>query len=366
MALRPSKTTQKALISTTSRFIGEYEKDGILLTHAWSNLTKPLESFKFSLRLSENPASRSAFIFAFETEPIDETEPIEKKMVNLSKVDLICAYLSVLFGKRFDNHGLIESIGAFHVPNLAQFGDLCDDRLPQNSHKPRDDFSIPLDLREFSRIERFFLDDTLDQKFLRTFQGSAKFYLQALQSVEHDPEVAYLHLITAGEILSNFYEYKKDQLLDAHTTQILEKIRNDLSDGEQVANFISGKLRQIKKRFVKTIMQLVDPVFFQRSEDSGACGKFKVDSFETSISAAYDLRSRYVHTGISFGYWVFYTSSEVQIVQPIVADKEFGKILKKAPTYAGLERVIRYCLLRFAQSNGAYIEPSVDPESNSP
>jgi hypothetical protein len=358
MTLRPSETTQKALISTTSRLVGKYEKNGMLLTHAWPDFYDR----SAYVRMSESPISRCAFIFAFETEPVEEKQELSPEY--LAMAELICPYLGVLFGKRFDNHGLIESIGLFHIPDLSQFGYLCDHKLPQNSHAPRVDFSIPLNLEEFSRIERLFLDNTLDQKFLRTFQGSAKFYLQALQNAEHDPEVAYLHLITAGEILSNFHKYEKNQLLDVQTKQMLEKIQAGLPDGLHVANFISNNLLQIKKRFVKTIMQLVDPVFFQHSETSQSYAKFEVDSFETSISAAYDLRSRYVHTGISFGNWISLKvggmNNEVQVGKPVVGDKEFGNILAKAPTYIGLERVIRYCLLRFAQLNGTYIEPEME------
>ena len=362
MALRPEETIQKALISTTSRLVGEYEKNGVLLTHAWPDFRDP----SASVRWSEGPASRSAFIFAF------ETEPVEKKSGPLPEYspvgESICAYLAVLFGKRFDSHGLVEGSGFFHIPDLTEFGHLCDQHLPQNSHAPRIDFPVPLNLGEISRIERLFLGTTLDLKFLRAFQGATKFYLQALQNAEHDPEVAYLHLITTGEILSNFYEYEKDDLLDEQSKQALTKIREGLPDGVQVANFISGKLLQVKRRFVETIVRLIDQDFFQRSEARQLFLGFKADSFRDSVSAAYDLRSRYVHTGIPFGGWVSLNASgmnnEMQVGKPVVEDKEQGKILAKAPTYIGLERVMRYCLLQFAKSEGVYVEPNIESASN--
>lgn len=352
MILRPKETIQKVLISTTSRLVGEYEKNGVLLAHAWPN------SFgqSASTRFLEGPSSRSAYIFAF------KIRIVKKKTSKLPKrsiiEDSICAYLAVLFGKRFDNHGLVEDIGLFRIPDLSQFGYLCDPNLPQNSHKLRIDFPIPLNLIEISRIERLFFDNTLDLKFLRTFQGAAKFYLQALQNAEHDPEVAYLHLITAGEILSNFYQYDKDQLLDEQTKLILTKIQNDLPDGVQVANFISNKLFQVKRKFIETINRLIDQDFYLRTEAYNPAAGFKIDSFINSISAAYDLRSRYVHTGIPFGKWVGRVNTEIQIGTPVVEDNELGKILAKAPTYIGLERVMRYCLLKFAKLNGVYNEPN--------
>ncbi|HPQ44577.1 MAG TPA: hypothetical protein PKZ42_10145 [Syntrophales bacterium] len=73
----------------------------------------------------------------------------------------------------------------------------------------------------------------------------------------------------------------------------------------------------------------------------------------------------YIHTGVPFGSWVSMGSGgrndEIQFGKPVVEDSKLGDILAKAPTYIGLERVIRYCLLKFAIENGAYTDAvSVD------
>jgi len=355
MTLRPKETIQKALISTTSRLIGEYEERDVLIAHAWPDFYN--NSGK--VRWSEGPASRSAFVFAFETAPVPKEKGVALP-VYTPAADLACSYLSVLFGKRFDNHGLVENSGYFHAPDLTSFSILCNHQLPQNTHSPRVDFQIPLNLVEVSRIKPLFHDEHLDTKFLRAFQTASKFYLQALQNIEHDPEVAYLHLITSGEILSNFHEYDKSELLDNQTKCMLSTIINEVKNGKKIASFFTGKFLQIKKRFVKTILLLTDESFFSRSESKQPYGRFKYDNFQETISAAYDLRSRYVHTGIPFGTWVGQSAgkdcSEVQFGKPVLEDRELSKILAKAPTFIGLERIIRYCLLRFAESHGAYIE----------
>jgi len=356
MKLRPDDYIQKALISTTSRFVGEYESDALLLAHAWPDFY----SRSVSARLNEGPTSRSAFIFAFETAPF-EKKKIGAQLPDYSHMgNLICSYLSVLYGKRFDSHGLLEGSGFFHVPELSQFNHLCNHMLPQNSHAPRVDFNIPLNLVEFSRIESLLLSNAFDAHFKRTFQGACKFYIQALQNAETEPEVAYLHLITAGEILSNFHNYDKDSLLDDQTREILALIQANIPNGLRISNFIANRLLQVKKRFVKTITNLIDDGFFTRSEAKEPFGRFKADSFKNSIGAAYDLRSRYVHTGVPFGNWISLSlggiNSEVPFGKPVVEDDEFEKILAIAPTYVGLERVIRYCLLTFAKQNGAYVD----------
>lgn len=301
--------------------------------------------------MEEGPASRNAFVFAFRTEPIAKAPGTP--VPNYAPTgELICSYLAVLFGKRFDNHGLIEGSGFFHLPDLSAFGHLSNHMLPHNSHAPRLDFPVPLNLVELSRIERL-MDGAADARFLSTFRGAAKFYLRALQSADSDPEVAYLHLITAGEILSNFRE-RKDALLDAETRQALQEITSGMPRGSRIARFLSGRLRQVKRKFVDTLVELVDAEFFGRSQSLDALGRFSAETFSDAISSAYDLRSRYVHTGVSFGNWVSYWIHEVQVGKPVVPDKKLAAILAKAPTFTGLERVIRYCLLRFASAQGAY------------
>lgn len=179
--LIPDRTIQKLLISTTSRFVGHYETEKLVFTHAWPDFYDG----SINARISEGPSSRSAYIAVIRTPPID---PQAKTLPNYAPWgEIICSYLAVLFGKRFDSHGLVEGTGFFHVPDLSAFNSLCDPRLPQNSHAPRKDLEIPLNLTEVTRIERLLLDESLDPRFERTMQTSAKFYLQALLNAERDP-----------------------------------------------------------------------------------------------------------------------------------------------------------------------------------
>ena len=353
MSLRPDETLQKALLSTTSRLVGEYETDDVLLTHAWPDFYDQFAS----IRWNEGPASRSAFVLAFRTEPVEKG--VGKPLPEYSPTgDVVASYLSVLYGKRFDHHGLIEGTGFFRVPDLTHFGTLCNPSLRHNSHAPRADYPIPLNLVEVAHLGPLLHAKPLAPAFVQTFQGAAKFYLQALQNCEREPEVAYLHLITAGEILSNFNDFDKHELLDEQSKTLLDTIRAQLPNGAAVANQITEKLLLVKKRFVRTITSLVDPGFFERTESKEQVARLMPDSFEAAIGAAYDLRSKYVHTGIPFGGWVSLrlagSNTEVQVGKPVVSDRDFGNILARAPTLVGLERIIRYCLLRFAGVHGGY------------
>ncbi|ADB17417.1 conserved hypothetical protein [Pirellula staleyi DSM 6068] len=356
MSLRPQQDVHKSLISTTSRLVGEYETDCALLSHAWPDF-RDRSAF---IRREEGPASRSAFIFAFRTVVSEERMgPVP----NYNPVgEMICSYLAVLYGKRFDSHGQIEGSGYFRLPDLSEFGHLCRSDLSFNSHKVRVDYSVPLNLVEFSRIERLLKAGAIDIKFLRSFQTICKFYLQSLQTAEHDPEVAYLHLITAIEVLSNFFEFEKDELLDDRTLNALSEIESGLTDGKQIAALFRSRMLQVKRRFLKSVLRLVDDDFFTRSEATEPLFALKLDSFESCMGAAYDLRSRYVHTGVPFGSWVSRgiggPNTEVQVGAPVVdEDRELGKLIGRAPTFAGLERVTRYVILRLAESQGVYVAP---------
>lgn len=361
MSLRPLQNIHKCLLSTTSRLVGEFEMDGALLAHAWPDF----HDRHASARCSEGPASRSAFIFSFRTE---DALVNSGAAPNYSPVgEMICGCLAVLFGKRFDHHGLLEGSGFFQLPDLADFGHLCRHNLPHNSHNARPDFEVPLNLVEVARLKPLLQGNAVNHRFLRSFQTCTKFYLQALQSAERDPEVAYLNLITAIEVLSNFYEYDKSDLLDVETLSALQQIETQLGDGQKIAKLFLSKLLQIKKRFLKTVLALVDDDFFTRSEASQALFGLKKKSFDKCMAAAYDLRSRYVHTGIPFGSWISLglggQNSEVQVGEPIIKeDRELGKLIGCAPTFVGLERVTRYVLLRSALEQGAYVaQPTVQP-----
>ena len=239
------------------------------------------------------------------------------------------------------------------------FQSLIQPRLPQNSHAPRRDIDVPLNLVEIARIEPL-LKPGLDLRFIRFLQTAGRFYLQALQSFEERPEAAYLNLITAGEVLSNYYDYEKDSLLDQQAKNVLQRITEASANGPELTKQIKGRLFQVKRRFVRAMENLLTDPFFVGSEADRDFTRLQRIDIGSRLGAAYDLRSQHVHSGIPFGRAVSRSlvgeASEVQVGVPVVGDKTFEKILAQAPTYFGLERVIRYCLLRFIHTHGVPID----------
>lgn len=343
----PEETIQKALVSTTSRLIGEYHHDNLAIMHAW-----PLADSQVGML--ETPLSRSSFIVAFVT-------PAYKKAAGVVVPDYspggeaVAACMSVLFGKRFDMHGLIESTGLYRVPDFTTYASFCDRNLPFNSHRERGSFPVPLNLGEFRRIESMVLDDT-DAPRRSRLNAACKFYTQALRQAERNAEVAYLHLITAGEILSGrgLFEYTKEERLAPDDVNLLRRLETCLDDGREIAKQLSGRLLGIRRTFVRSLVSLLDDAFYTNAEREGTSRSFVPGNIESRVGAAYDLRSKYVHTGAPFGRWVAPRRGrgDVQLGAPRVGDRELGRILRRAPTFGGLERLIRYCLLKYMKSKG--------------
>lgn len=346
-SLRPNESIQKLLVSTTSRLVGEYETEAFLITHAHSHFAS--ESGR--VRGIESPVSRNAYMIAFRT----ETPPEKRAGVVVPDYsgfgEVFCAYLSVLYGKRFDSHGLVEGSGFFLTPDLMTYNHISNHRYNFNSYEPRTCFRVPLNLKAIESIVPLLLGSELDVGAVRKLLAASKFYMRALQNAEVDSEIAYLHLITSAEILASFFEYERDEIIAPSILALFKNIEENMLDGAKVVRQLQGNFRSIKRCFVESICSLLDDEFFDEQQGFMFLSKDKIKS---SIGAAYDLRSKYVHVGATFGGWVRPNerAEELRGGRPVVPDKEFAKILEKAPSFHGLERVVRYCILKVMANNG--------------
>jgi Apea-like HEPN len=126
---------------------------------------------------------------------------------------------------------------------------------------------------------------------------------------------------------------------------------------------IKTRLYQVRSRFNLTFKKLLNNRFFEKTESLEEFTKLTAENIENCIKAAYDLRSKYVHTGIDFGHWLAPRRTfmnEILLGMPVVDDKELKKILSKVPTFIGLERAVRFALLRFLHINDVYIHAELD------
>ena len=345
--LKLPEDVQRVLLSTTSRFLGVFETADVRIDHAW-----PGASSDGYHRWQDGPTSRSTYVLSFIT-----NAPKHKAGVVIPDYsatgDFVATWLSLLFGKRVESHGSLANCGRFGMPELGSLSTTCVPGLPHNSHNPRVDFGLPLILSEAGRLAPIWTDDdAIHAETIASLSTAARFYQRGLVAADRDPEIAFLHMVTAGEILSQLHLPMDDErLLDSELEADLSRLTEALSDGGKLARKMRRRLFEVKRRFVRTFDELVDDAFFTRREASEDYSALQKDKFCTAMAAAYDLRSLNVHQGQPIGVWLRAGRSleEVQVGRPIVENAELKKALAESPTLVGIERATRYALLRFAE-----------------
>lgn len=354
------------LISTTSRFTDVYESESIRICHAWPSGNTPLD---YQKGMAANPYSRNYFVISLDIDPPDDGKRRIFVPSYLHYADEMCGVLSILFGKRFDNHGPLFTAGQFYVPSMRALPPTNYHASGPNNHKPRVDLAIPLELREFRRVASLFTVASA-AKFQDILFAAARFYLRSLQMFDVDPEFSYLDLITCGEILANFDSYSEEEVYDAEILALFRKIETEMEGGAGVVARFRGGMRGVKRKYVAAILRLLKSDFFNVSETNQPYGALRADDIEKRVKAAYDLRSQYVHSGVNFGQWTHPHGNlltEIQLGQQVIEGKtKLAKTIAMAPTYHGLERIMRYCLLRFIHLNGVSIDERLDGPGLSP
>jgi hypothetical protein len=212
---------------------------------------------------------------------------------------------------------------------------------------------------QFAIMKSLFDDESgVDPDVISIFTAAGRFYLRALQMYQTSPDAAYLDLITCGEIISNGYQYTDEQMYDPALLKRFALIEEKVDpEGPSIVRDIKVRLYQVKRKFMYTMMHLLTPDFYQANEVEPhlAVASLDPESMENRLKAAYDLRSLYVHTGKHFGMFIKEESYEKPIFSYMLMnpkEKDFKKLVNKAPTFKGLERVLRFCLLQFLQTKG--------------
>ncbi|TOB48130.1 hypothetical protein CGK04_23595, partial [Vibrio parahaemolyticus] len=242
MALpKPRKDITKILISTPSHFVGGYENDVFRVVTTNQNI-------------GTNSAKRDERIYRQYLEVTVATPEYQNDTVMIPDYSQIgenfCIAMSVLFGKVFDSHGVLQQHGWAYLPDLSKNYYLHNKKLTFNSSTPRVDFGIELNLKNINIIQDVLFDpdeETADAQ--STFWYAGRFYIQSLRTVEENPELAFLSLITAGEIMASYFKYSIDDLLDSSSKELLENLKALGEDGEKLHKQVSKKLMGISEAF---------------------------------------------------------------------------------------------------------------------
>ena len=357
MSLAPDPHVNRSLLSTPSRLIGQLETRDMRL-----QIVFPTSRVAVQTTFKTGPHSRNYFLLSVRV-PDDPSEAFAVPMTTLLDGEVIYHYdvvgkmltdlAAIWFGKRFDCHGVVLSDSIPHMPDLSSISPSSHFKLGPYNHEPRSDLGIELNLEELRPILGF-LYKRQPERELAAFWAATRFYARALRAYETDPEVAFFHFVVSLEVIASQLEVPSEDLYDEQTQSDLKAIEQKL--GTKVAARIRSRLYQLRRRVVYAAKHLLNEAFFEGSQAKPPY-RLTRDRLETCVKAVYDLRSRYAHGGAQFGIWFEHqvggTTTEVQVGHPVLPDsqKELERILADIPTFVGLERLVRFLILRFANLN---------------
>ena len=342
MGLIPDKTVARFLISTPCRLLGEFSTDELSIDHAF-----PRDRPQLMAQTQSGPFSRSYYIVSVTHEEHDEVAFPDYRI----NAELIADLASVWFGKRFDVHGTLQEHGHFFLPALWAAQPVAYPDGGPFSHNPRQDLKIPLKWDTFRQPFEVFEKYSHGNSVIGAFWRATRFYARALRSFDNGPEVAFFHLIAAIEMLATEMDFADDQIFDPELLEIFKRIREELHDGEAVEKVVRPRLYQLRRRVALCAVELTNDNFFEGSEAKQPIARLSKEDLFARIKAAYDLRSRYAHTGADIGGWLNILAGqneELHLGRPVMKDKKLAQLILKAPTLAGLERLVRFMTLRFA------------------
>lgn len=353
----------KILISSSARFTGQFRSEFICL-----DLCFPFGGLIGLHNLQEHPNNRTFIVVSLIREHDGGLV-----LPNLAEEgDFICSLLSVLYGKEFKSHGLLESNGVYRLPNIENLPNPYYE-YPQYNHNQRIDLNIPLSLSHFELIAPIFHSENQNPNFLKFKQlisAALMFYSRSLNIFKTEKELAFLDLITCGEILTNLdsEQYDEETLYDQNLLNMFRQI-SALENGDSIVRNLKSRLYQVKRKFTYGLINLLNTNFFDNTEVGRERPPSNINltpaNIEITLKSAYDLRSKYVHTGEKFGSFIMPEShwfNEKIMFLPIQTrdNSDLVRTLRNAPTFLGLERILRFTLLKSIHQNGISINSELD------
>jgi len=352
MVLSLDPHVNRFLISTPSRLVGELNTPTLRLQFMF-----PENPAEFETSLSAGPYSRDYCMISARTpdnssEPGDFAVPTttlqnEEKIYHHNIVaTMVTDLASIWFGKRFDYHGALFLHGVARLPDLSSSIPINHRDLAPYNHLLRSDLAIKLSLDSLTPVLCFLFKRQPEEE-LATFWTATRFYARALRAFDTDPEAAFFHLIVALEVIASKTSVPDDDLYDELAKEELEAIK--ILD-DNIQRRIRSRYYQLGRRVVYATEEFTNDVFFDGSQARQGM-RLNRNNLEKCVKAAYNLRSKYAHAGASFGIWLTgFRDAEIQVGRPILPDsqeKELEEILANIPTFAGLERLVRFIILSF-------------------
>lgn len=210
-----------------------------------------------------------------------------------------------------------------------------------------------------AELETWFkLAEGFNPEFHLKFILAAKSYHLAIQMIEEQPDIAYLNLVSAIEILCQETEFKKPTLQE-YDQNLYNLIYNNIADEEirnKISESILNKPPYIKRKFVNFIINHVENSFwkYKNRPDKPVLGRINPDDLPELLEKIYDQRSRTLHNGEPFPIYIFIhpiMGGEIPVGSSIMfAGRKWMKE-DYIPYPYFFERLVRHVLINFLKRN---------------
>ena len=292
------------------------------------------------MRIGSGPYRRSHFCLSVE---VPERDPSANTYPMYAWVgEELSALIGAFYGKLVLNFGHMQAGRLVTVPSTDERPIYRYDKAPFTDQARRPN-GPELNLSHAEPLVAKYVKVAGSDTQLPLLVRAADFYRLALETYGERPEVAFAMLISTLEVLTAINTYSEEELYDEQLLDDLKLISAMCTDGPDIVSRLKGRLYQVKRRVAALVNHVVPDSFFQERETTMAWG-FIVDRNELvdRVRAAYDIRSRLLHTGNRSGLW--YIEHDMQgeergAGEPVMDDKDLVKLLTRSVNLVGLERI---------------------------
>jgi hypothetical protein len=254
----------------------------------------------------------------------------------------VSALLGALYGKLVLNFGHVQAGRLLTVPSIEQRSFHKFDKPPFND-QPRKPNGFEPNLAEAGLLLAKYTTISTVDDCLALLVRAADLYRLALETYDDRPEVSFAMLISTLEVLTGLRGYSEEELYDECLLRDVRAIQESCPEGHQIARRVRARLYQVKRKVAALVRTTIPETFFQERETTQPWG-FINDRTELveRVRAAYDVRSRLLHTGNRSGLWYIehdYQGEEYGLGTPVLDDRPLVKLLCRSVNLVGLERI---------------------------
>lgn len=194
----------------------------------------------------------------------------------------------------------------------------------------------------------------LSPKLHQRFILSVKMYQQALARMEESPDIAYLNLVSAIEVLAGDFDIGKVKLAEQDAK--LASLVDQIADEELRQKIEEGILEReglISRRFVRFIDAHTTSEFWDDSSRP-ELGRVEPKDFKKLLKRIYGYRSKALHAGEPFPVNIYYPThqgEEMPIGRETFRNEKMWTQNDYIPYPFFFERLVQHVLLNYLRNN---------------